>query len=69
MSERNYVAEARAQINGVDQTQAVIAAVIYAQAIDRALLVLEANTNALNDNARAVREADFNAHNRYVNQR
>lgn len=69
MPDIDYVAKAKAAINAADQTPKVIAAVIYAQAIDRHIIALQANTDACDDLARIVRIADENAHHRSVNRR
>jgi hypothetical protein len=65
---RDYVAEAKAAINGADQTPSMIAAVIIAQALERQNALTEANTNALDDNTRTVREAADNAWRMYTKQ-
>lgn len=65
MSEPNdYVAEAKAQISAVDQSSEVIAAMMVAQAIDRLRTTVQINTEALDNNAHAVRIADENSWHR-----
>lgn len=61
MAEPNdYVAEAKAQISAADQSPEVIAAMMIAQALDRHARDMNANTEALDNNMRAISLMDEN---------